>query len=111
MPNTVETNAIFRVSTKPIHAVEHVKSNKGYTVQTGYACGSITLQSGGHKDSPKKILESINLTKKIGFNIKVNMVVKKGVNENQIIPMAKYFKDRQITLRRKIKYRKARNNA
>mgnify|MGYP006952564266 FL=1 len=55
MPNTVETNAIFRVSTKPIHAVEHVKSNKGYTVQTGYACGSITLQSGGHNDSLKNI--------------------------------------------------------
>ncbi len=35
----------------------------------------------------------------MGINIKVNMVVKKGVNDSQIIPMAKYFKDKQITLR------------
>jgi hypothetical protein len=36
-PNIVATNAIFIVSIMPIHAVEHVKSNNGYTVQTGYA--------------------------------------------------------------------------
>ena len=49
--------------------------------------------------SPEKILNSINLAKEMGLNIKVNMVVKKGVNDNQIIPMAKYFKNKRITLR------------
>src|SRR5699024_861395 len=34
-----------------------------------------------------------------GFTIKVNMVVQKGVNESEILPMAKYFKERNITLR------------
>ncbi len=51
IPNTVDANAILIVSTMPIHAVEQVKSKRGYTVQTGYAWGSITLQSGGQSDS------------------------------------------------------------
>lgn len=41
----------------------------------------------------KDVLESIDFAQKIGFDsIKVNMVVKKGVNEQEILPMAKYFK-------------------
>ena len=35
VPNTVETKAIFIVSTMPIHAVEQVKSKIGYAVHTG----------------------------------------------------------------------------
>jgi cyclic pyranopterin phosphate synthase len=35
----------------------------------------------------------------VGLGVKVNMVVKKGLNENQILPMAKYFKEQKITLR------------
>jgi cyclic pyranopterin phosphate synthase len=31
--------------------------------------------------------------------IKVNMVVQRGVNEHSVLPMARYFKDRGITLR------------
>ena len=34
-----------------------------------------------------------------GLSVKVNMVVKKGVNHNQIIPMADYFRTRNIQLR------------
>lgn len=34
-PKTVEMNAIFTVSDIPIQAVEQVKSNSGYAVQTG----------------------------------------------------------------------------
>ena len=50
-------------------------------------------------DSVKQILKGIDQAKKIGLGVKVNMVVRKGLNENQIIPMAKYFKNRGITLR------------
>ena len=50
-PSTVATKAIFRVSTIPIHAVEQVKANPGAVRHGGQACGSVTLQSGGHKDS------------------------------------------------------------
>ena len=35
VPKTVETNAIFIVSTIPIQAVEQVKSTIGYAVHTG----------------------------------------------------------------------------
>lgn len=46
------------------------------------------------------VLESITAATEAGFkNIKVNMVVKKGVNDQEIIPLAKYFKGKNITLR------------
>src|SRR5690625_6884018 len=35
----------------------------------------------------------------MGFQMKVNMVVQKGVNEHEILPMATHFKERGITLR------------
>lgn len=46
-----------------------------------------------------QILENIAYAKSLGFTIKVNMVVQKGVNDHEMIPMADYFKDRDITLR------------
>ncbi|KXH83864.1 GTP 3',8-cyclase MoaA [Sporosarcina sp. HYO08] len=45
------------------------------------------------------ILSNIDLAQKTGFEVKVNMVVQKGVNEHEIVPMAAYFKERGITLR------------
>lgn len=53
----------------------------------------------GRGTNPQVILRNIELAKKMGFNIKVNMVVQKGVNEHEIIPMAMHFKERGITLR------------
>ncbi|MDP5275602.1 GTP 3',8-cyclase MoaA [Chengkuizengella axinellae] len=47
----------------------------------------------------KPILEAIDAADKSGFPIKINMVVKKGVNEQDILPMAKYFKQKGHTLR------------
>ena len=47
----------------------------------------------GSKYSSKDVLEGIENAKKAGFkNIKVNMVVKKNINDNDIIPMLEYFK-------------------
>lgn len=46
-----------------------------------------------------QILEQIDYAKSIGFDIKVNMVVQKGLNEHQILPMVDYFKNKEITLR------------
>lgn len=48
---------------------------------------------------PERILENIDFAGKLGYEIKVNMVVQKGMNDREIIPMAEYFKDRNITLR------------
>lgn len=53
----------------------------------------------GRGIKPELILSNIAHAQKIGFEIKVNMVVQKGVNEEEILPMAAYFKERGITLR------------
>ncbi|UOQ92991.1 GTP 3',8-cyclase MoaA [Halobacillus shinanisalinarum] len=51
----------------------------------------------GIKTSP--VLKGIEAARKAGLEIKINMVVKKGMNESQILPMARYFKDTGDTLR------------
>ncbi|MDK7935714.1 radical SAM protein, partial [Lactobacillus crispatus] len=38
------------------------------------------------------ILDQINYAIAIGFHVKVNVVIQKGVNDDQIIPMLHYFK-------------------
>ncbi|MEK3936066.1 GTP 3',8-cyclase MoaA [Sporosarcina sp. FSL W7-1349] len=53
----------------------------------------------GRGTGPELILENIDYAKEVGFDVKVNMVVQKGVNETEILPMAAYFKERGITLR------------
>lgn len=49
--------------------------------------------------SAKHILKAIHKAKEIGLEVKVNMVVKKGMNEQEVIPMARYFKEHEIPLR------------
>ena len=47
-----------------------------------------------------RILEQIKYAQSIGFEIKVNMVVQRGLNEHEIIPMTRYFKELDgVTLR------------
>ncbi|WP_318614873.1 GTP 3',8-cyclase MoaA [Sporosarcina sp. YIM B06819] len=53
----------------------------------------------GRGIKPELILSNIDYAQQIGFEIKMNMVVQKGVNEDEILPMAAYFKERGITLR------------
>lgn len=45
------------------------------------------------------VLKGIEAAQKAGLQVKINMVVKKGMNEDQIIPMARYFKGKDIILR------------
>ncbi|HLR62296.1 MAG TPA: GTP 3',8-cyclase MoaA [Lentibacillus sp.] len=45
------------------------------------------------------VLKGIEAAKKAGLGVKVNMVVKKGMNDSQILPMARYFKGKDIILR------------
>ena len=40
------------------------------------------------KNTPSQIFEGIDLAQQIGLTVKVNCVVKKGVNESQIVPLA-----------------------
>jgi len=48
----------------------------------------------------QKVLEGISEAAAVGLHpIKINMVVKRGVNDHSVLPMARYFKDRGYTLR------------
>lgn len=47
----------------------------------------------------RPVLKGIEAALAEGMEVKVNMVVKKGMNENQILPMARYFKDTDVILR------------
>ncbi|MGG3937931.1 GTP 3',8-cyclase MoaA [Anoxybacillus kestanbolensis] len=45
------------------------------------------------------ILEGIDVALAEGLSVKVNMVVKKGLNDSEILPMAYFFKKKGVTLR------------
>ena len=45
------------------------------------------------------VLAGIDAAAEAGLPVKVNMVVKRGVNENSILPMARYFRDQGHVLR------------
>jgi cyclic pyranopterin phosphate synthase len=47
----------------------------------------------------KRVLEGIDAALAAGLGVKINMVVQRGVNESEIVPMARYFRERGITLR------------
>ncbi|OJD64392.1 MULTISPECIES: GTP 3',8-cyclase MoaA [Bacillus] len=53
----------------------------------------------GRNVSTKPVLKGIEAAKEAGLEVKVNMVVKKGMNDNQILLMARYFKEQEIQLR------------
>src|SRR5699024_4821233 len=46
----------------------------------------------------KLVLNGIDAVLVAGMKVKLNSFVKKGMNESQIIPMAKYFKDKDVIL-------------
>lgn len=47
----------------------------------------------------RPVLKGIEAALEAGLQPKVNMVVKKGMNESQILPMARYFHDKPVILR------------
>jgi cyclic pyranopterin phosphate synthase len=47
----------------------------------------------------ERVLEGIDAAVAAGLPVKVNAVIKRGVNDDQITPMAAFFKDRGQTLR------------
>ena len=53
----------------------------------------------GRGKSPDIVLNAIDAALNVGLSIKVNMVVQKGVNEGEVLPMARYFKDLGVPLR------------
>ena len=45
------------------------------------------------------VLDGIDAASQAGLPVKINMVVQRGVNEDQILPMARFFRDRGHVLR------------
>ncbi|WP_173916655.1 GTP 3',8-cyclase MoaA [Halobacillus sp. Marseille-Q1614] len=56
-------------------------------------------ETNGRGIKTKPVLRGIEAARDAGLPIKINMVVKKGMNESQILPMARYFKETGDTLR------------
>ncbi|SDP74363.1 cyclic pyranopterin phosphate synthase [Halobacillus aidingensis] len=56
-------------------------------------------ETNGRGIKTKPVLKGIEAAREAGLKIKINMVVKKGMNEDQILPMARYFKGTGDTLR------------
>ncbi|HGN6578970.1 GTP 3',8-cyclase MoaA [Bacillus cereus] len=53
----------------------------------------------GRNINTKPVIKGIIAAKEAGLEVKVNMVVKKEMNDHQVLPMAAYFKEQGITLR------------
>jgi len=56
-------------------------------------------QMNGVGASPDRVIEGIDAALEHGLGVKVNSVIQKGVNEDQILPLAKFARDRGVTLR------------
>ncbi|RQW75764.1 GTP 3',8-cyclase MoaA [Lysinibacillus composti] len=57
------------------------------------------FEMNGHRGKVKTVLEGIEKAAEAGLHVKINMVVQKGVNEQDLVSMAKYFKDKKHILR------------
>ena len=55
--------------------------------------------AGVEAGEPKQVLQGIATARALGLDTKVNMVVQKGVNDHEILPMADAFRDTGDTLR------------
>lgn len=53
----------------------------------------------GRNVGVKPVLEGIDAAKEAGLGVKINMVVKKGLNDSEIVPMAKFCKENGLQLR------------
>lgn len=47
----------------------------------------------------KTVIDGIDAAANVGLKVKINMVVKRGMNDHEIIPMAKYFREKGHILR------------
>ena len=56
-------------------------------------------QINGRNVSTKPVLDGIHAARDAGLSVKINMVVKKGLNDTEIVPMAQYCKDHGLQLR------------
>lgn len=53
----------------------------------------------GRNVGVQEVLDGVRAAEEAGLGVKMNMVVKRGMNEEDILPMVKYFKDSNVILR------------
>lgn len=53
----------------------------------------------GNRGTVRSVIEGIQAASEAGMKVKVNMVVQKGKNDGDILPMAQYFKENRHILR------------
>ncbi|MHC0036716.1 GTP 3',8-cyclase MoaA [Pseudoneobacillus sp. C159] len=56
-------------------------------------------QINGRNTGTKPVLDGILAARNVGLGVKINMVVKKGLNDSEILPMAEFCKQEGIELR------------
>ncbi|WP_409347251.1 GTP 3',8-cyclase MoaA [Paenibacillus sp. MBLB4367] len=56
-------------------------------------------QMNGGKSGVQAVLDGIDAAEQAGMQVKINMVVQKGVNDRDILPMAEYFREKKHSLR------------
>ncbi|CAM3659215.1 GTP 3',8-cyclase MoaA [Mesobacillus zeae] len=56
-------------------------------------------QINGRKVGVTPVIDGINAAKHAGLGVKINMVVKKGLNDTEIVPMAEFCKKENLELR------------
>ncbi len=59
----------------------------------------IAGQMNGRGIPPDGVLRGVEAAVAVGLGVKINMVVERGMNDSEILPMARYFKERGLTLR------------
>ncbi|WP_425464966.1 GTP 3',8-cyclase MoaA [Paenibacillus dokdonensis] len=57
------------------------------------------MRMNGGKARVRQVLEGIDAAAEAGLQVKVNMVVQKGVNEHALLPMVRYFREKGHILR------------
>lgn len=53
----------------------------------------------GREFRVRPVLDGIDAALAAGLGVKINMVVQRSINDGEILPMARYFRDRGLTLR------------
>ena len=73
---------------------------KRLTISLDTLDDEIFRQMNGRGFGTERVLDGIRAAEEAGFrNIKINAVVKKGVNDHTVVNLARYFKDRGHTVR------------
>ncbi|WP_442889651.1 GTP 3',8-cyclase MoaA [Congregicoccus parvus] len=93
---SLTTNAWFLARLAPALAAAGLRR---INVSLDALSPDVFARMNGRGLGPSRVLEGIDSALAAGLGVKVNMVVQRGVNEHEILPMARHFRALGITLR------------